>query len=326
MTIETNGSTGLVANRSQRQRLHYNSAVDRRLVHRQSLAEVFITDSRQLDGTHSDTFSVGAQLPRTHSYYRTATGNYDTVLLAEVLRQSAIYLAHTYYGVPLGYRFTMQHLRIESLPWLLPVASRPVDLDIRVLVSDVGERAGVIDGFTISLTFKHGHRQVASGSGFARVFSPGRYRKLRWKGAPPREAAALTSADPLDPASVGKSLTEDVVLAPTADESRWTLRIDPCHPILFEHPSDHIPGMLIVEAFRQAGHLWCKQPISDVTELDVHFDRFGELDIPTEVTITSEPDASQVRASVTQRGDRLAHARLSLADRWSAHPSRDSNE
>lgn len=33
---------------------------------------------------------------------------------------------------------------------------------------------------------------------------------------------------------------------------RWLLRVDGCHPVFFDHPVDHVPGMLLVEAARQA--------------------------------------------------------------------------
>lgn len=33
----------------------------------------------------------------------------------------------------------------------------------------------------------------------------------------------------------------------------WPLRVDRTHPILFDHQLDHVPGMLLLEAARQAG-------------------------------------------------------------------------
>ncbi|MFF8732844.1 AfsA-related hotdog domain-containing protein [Streptomyces sp. NPDC015171] len=44
------------------------------------------------------------------------------------------------------------------------------------------------------------------------------------------------------------------MLAATERAGRWQLRIEQDHPVLFGHPVDHAPGMLLLEALRQAAH------------------------------------------------------------------------
>ncbi|WP_260845011.1 AfsA-related hotdog domain-containing protein [Streptomyces sp. SLBN-31] len=64
----------------------------------------------------------------------------------------------------------------------------------------------------------------------------------------------------------------DVVLSPLGQPHRWQLRVDTRHPVLFDHIVDHVPGMLLIEAARQAatatlGHttLPSPSPVSSCT-------------------------------------------------------------
>jgi hypothetical protein len=85
--------------------------------------------------------------------------------------------------------------------------------------------------------------------------------------------------------------------------------LDVEHPFFFEHPLDHIPAMMLVEAGRQFGiaisHLFLDVPIGTMfatRSFDIRFDDFAELHAP--VTI---------RARVTDRRyhrDELLHLRL----------------
>ncbi|MCZ0971672.1 AfsA-related hotdog domain-containing protein [Streptomyces albulus] len=51
------------------------------------------------------------------------------------------------------------------------------------------------------------------------------------------------------------------------------------HPVLFDHPVDHVPGMLMVEAARQAARAVAPHWSLPVA-LDCSFARYAELDAP----------------------------------------------
>ncbi|MFI6930943.1 hypothetical protein [Streptomyces sp. NPDC050287] len=53
------------------------------------------------------------------------------------------------------------------------------------------------------------------------------------------------------PATVGRVLLEDVVLAPAAGPNPWQPPLDTAHPVFFDHLSMAVPGMLL-EAVRRA--------------------------------------------------------------------------
>ncbi len=78
--------------------------------------------------------------------------------------------------------------------------------------------------------------------------------------------------------------------------------IDNSHPYFFEHPYDHIPGMMMVEAARQVGsaiaHLYYDVSFETVfilNEMNVRFFRYVVLTLPLFIK-------SQVRNKLTRRG------------------------
>ncbi len=70
------------------------------------------------------------------------------------------------------------------------------------------------------------------------------------------------------------------------------MRVPTTHPSMFDHPQDHLPGMVITEAARQlalytALHTHALSPTRTLpTDLDVTFTRFGELEQDTQLTAT----------------------------------------
>lgn len=105
--------------------------------------------------------------------------------------------------------------------------------------------------------------------------------------APSPESLPAGGAD-LAPAAVGRSRAADVLLTrPAAGPAgRWLLRVDQQHPVFFDHPSDHVPGMVLLEALRQAGHATLApvaagpdRPIA-LTGCQIAFRAFCELTSP----------------------------------------------
>ncbi len=96
--------------------------------------------------------------------------------------------------------------------------------------------------------------------------------------------------------------------------------MDRSHPVLFDHGSDHIPGMVLLEAFRQAARLTATADGGCSTSPDgwspalvtIRFSAFGELDLPVSVETVLEPAGPDrsVLATAVQDGRILASARL----------------
>ncbi|NEC10620.1 AfsA-related hotdog domain-containing protein, partial [Streptomyces sp. SID7909] len=86
----------------------------------------------------------------------------------------------------------------------------------------------------------------------------------------------------------------DVVLAPPVAPGRWPLRLDTGHPTLFGRPNDHVPGILLLEAARQAANATVPGFLPVTLRSD--FLRYVELDRPCWIEATTAPAGVRVRA------------------------------
>ncbi|NMM91638.1 hypothetical protein B2J88_46375 [Rhodococcus sp. SRB_17] len=263
--------------------LGFESTVPRRLVHRRSVAEVFVTEC--ISTEIQDTFVLGAQWPRAHTFYESVAGRHDTMLLAETLRQSAIYLAHTRYRVSLTSRFVMQRIQVKARTDLLLIGPYPSDVRIDATVSEILRSGNTLKQFTINLRFVIDGKIAGTGLGIANVMTPETYDRLRWKSRQPDGVGPAICKEPVEPHTVGRSRSADVVLSSHPRKGVWQLRTDTTHPILFDHPCDHVPGMSVLEAVRQGAHAATGNVEAAVDELDVTFSKFVELDEHTLVIV-----------------------------------------
>ncbi|MFH8625317.1 ScbA/BarX family gamma-butyrolactone biosynthesis protein [Streptomyces vietnamensis] len=316
--------------------LSFDRTISRRFVHRASVTEVFLTDAA---AAGADRFLVGAQLPRNHALYRPEeTGQCDFMLLVETVRQAGIFLSHRYHDVPLGHHFIFKALSLRiSDPAALRVGSGPLAavLDVKV-VTPAGARNPRRFDARFDMVIEVGGRECARASAGVVVIDGVRYGRLRQRGR-----IAETAPQATVPAYGAGTGDDRAVLLPVpAEEARplpdgtreWRLHVDPTHPGYFEHPSDHVPGMLLLEAFRQAARQTARQTgqqtgqetgqeaarqadqrtaggtaLTTLTSLDAEFAVFGELAEDVAVEATAGEDG-RVRLSATQGARVLATA------------------
>uniref|UniRef100_A0AAU2JKS5 A-factor biosynthesis hotdog domain-containing protein n=1 Tax=Streptomyces sp. NBC_00049 TaxID=2903617 RepID=A0AAU2JKS5_9ACTN len=65
---------------------------------------------------------------------------------------------------------------------------------------------------------------------------------------------------------------------------------DTDHPILFDHPVDHAPGMLLLEAVRQAAYASAFPRRGVLTDIEMRFFRYGELHAPCWIETAPAPE------------------------------------
>lgn len=297
--------------------LSYSRTVDRDLVHRDSLGEVFLTDLRASGRTnesgHHPGYTAAAQLPRSHAYYGDhllRPSAYDPVLLLEACRQAGLAGAHEFYGVPVGHKFILTHLRI-SLSRLerTVVGSAPCRLSMRMSVSGHRHRDDRTTGLDYEIGLYAQDQEIGTAAVGLRFKSPEDYLRLRLANRDGRQlpsSANLTEraqSRGVDPYLVGRSNPGNVVLADTrvtGGVGGATLRIPTEHPSMFDHPQDHLPGMVIAEAARQLALLTALETRgmsparTPLGELSVIFSRFGELEELTELKCEPLPENSGV--------------------------------
>ncbi|MFJ4669886.1 ScbA/BarX family gamma-butyrolactone biosynthesis protein [Kitasatospora purpeofusca] len=232
----------------------HERTVSRQLVHRSSVAEVLIT-GWQSTGPYD--FLLGAQWPRLHGFYRLpGDRHHDPVLMAETVRQAALLVGHAGFGVPHDHHAVLDELGYTLGPAGLDglaVGAAPTELMLRISCHDVRMRHGRLVALRVHAEIERDGRPVGRGVGGLRILSPAAYDRLR---GPRRPAApARIPEQVVAPELVGRQQAADVVLGPALLPGSWLLRADAAHPVLFD-PMDpapgHLPGMLVLEAARQA--------------------------------------------------------------------------
>ncbi|MGW1075421.1 ScbA/BarX family gamma-butyrolactone biosynthesis protein [Streptomyces sp. NPDC002537] len=256
------------------------TTVAREYVHRAALSEVFLSGWQR---TGTDAFTVTAQWPRSHSFYSTGRNLYDPLLLSETVRQTFPLLMHAAYGVPFGHQLSWSHFDFSVNPRAMRVEINPAELELRVRCSDIVYRRSLPTSLSLTAEIIRDGSLLAVASTRFGCITPAVYRRLRAGHSDVTEVFthAPEPVRPLAPRTVGRESTRDVVLAPPVRRGRWQLRVDTMHPILFDHAVDHVPGMLLMEAARQATH--ALEPSADLLfplSMDSTFHHYVEFDSP----------------------------------------------
>ncbi|MEU9167351.1 ScbA/BarX family gamma-butyrolactone biosynthesis protein [Streptomyces sp. NPDC048420] len=267
------------------------ATVPREFVHRVAVAEILLTGWTR---TGTDRFTITAQWPRAHQLHVSPDRSaYEPLLVAETVRQCGALLAHAAYEVPLGHQFVLQELRVDTHPEHLAVGAAPAEPVVDITVGEVRRRAGRPVGLRYDAVVRLGGERVATGGIAVSWTNESVYRRLR--GGRTADVGALRLPRPLPPPlpadTVGRSVDADVLLVSDGHPGRWRLRVDTAHPVFFDHPLDHIPGMLLLEAAGQAvrarGGGERRVPVS----FHAAFHQYAELDRPVLVEVSGEGDS-----------------------------------
>jgi hypothetical protein len=274
--------------------MDFDRCVPRESVHKSAHAEVLLTDAKRLG---DERFAVAARWNRDHYLAHHGDPAADPVLLMETARQAAIHLSHRFLDVPHGMRFVLSDIFVDLKEALPPVSGhRTLGLEVVCRPPAEGTRRLRLG---LEADVLVGHRRIGRTGLRWEPMEPRRYALLRRRFEQGRAAARPhpePSRVPLRPAHVGQLHERDVLI--DTDRRRvnggW-LRLDQGHPVLFDHESDHVPGMALVEAFRQAGRVAAANgragasgvSLLEVSLLEVAFTSFGELEEP--VAITASP-------------------------------------
>ncbi|MEC4015040.1 ScbA/BarX family gamma-butyrolactone biosynthesis protein [Streptomyces sp. H27-D2] len=260
--------------------------MDQAFTHKTNAEEVLLKSWQR---TGDDTFTVIAQWPRTHRFYTSRNGLHDPLLLTETIRQTLPLLSHSAYGVPFGHQLMWHDFAFDIRPEATYDDGDPADVALHITCSDVTYRRKHASAVTLSVEVERAGRQLATARSRFTIQDRAVYNRLR--GPYADIAAANARALPLPPPAAmtpfGRDRFEDVALASTDRPRRWQLRTDTAHPIFFDHLVDHTPGMLLLEAARQAALATAYPAPVTVTGMDSVFSRYAELDVPC--WVTAEP-------------------------------------
>ena len=295
------------------QSMEYTSTVPRHLVHRHAVAEVFLTDYRI---ESESTYNVAVQLPVSHRIFDASSEQHDPLGVAEAFRQAVVLLCHTRYNIPLHYKFLMETFSFEMLD-ALDVQPAAEPLTFSITVDNLTHRDGAVSGVEVSGVLREGTRHVARCNAVARGASPEGYRRIRQgrEDYCPRERILPPGTAVIGSERVGRSNNRDVLISTDAARQTVFCTPDPRNHSLFDHPVDHIPGMILFEAARQAVRYHTGDPATQIATLSAGFPRFTEWETPCHVSTTPLDASGNVhRVRFTQDQQTTAELELTIAD------------
>jgi 2-oxo-3-(phosphooxy)propyl 3-oxoalkanoate synthase len=311
--------------------LSFDTALSRQIVHKRALEEVLLCDSAP---NGPDGLLCAAQLPRAHRFYNPeGVGLYDFMLLLELVRQTTIVVGHRLLGVPDGRQFVLNDLDVEVTDLAaMAIGAAPAEVVVEVTARNVRRLEDIVAAYDVEGVVHVDRRPAARGSGRCMALEPDDYAAVR--GVPPAPASADARDGPppapVEPARVGRADRRDVVVAavrrPAASTAASEVVVDTTHPSFFDHPLDHVPGMLLLEACRQtavaasadARGIAAAELV--VRRCRARFTRFAELGVPLICTadlrgLEPAPASPPVEADVVvaQGAARVCEATLALS-------------
>lgn len=312
--------------------LSFDQPLPRGVVHKSGIGEVFLTDSVQLA---PDRFAMAGELPRSHAFYSDhAAAPRGAALMAgvELMRQTLYVLAHRHLGVAEADKYVLRGFEssLTSVGAALTF-DEPVQVVLLLRVADAFTRGGVVCGarVEVELAAVDGPALAHFGASYSWM-GPERWAALRATAVGRTDPGALPRGRApglVEPATVGRADPANVVLAEPVVRADGTitavLRSDPFHAPLYDHPGDHVSGMVLAEGWRQlavwsaASTLGCSANEIVVDGLDCAFSAVAEFgaDVACTATLaTVVGDDAGLCATVTasQRGVAVGRAAVRL--------------
>ncbi len=262
--------------------------IDRTLVHKDAQTAVLLTSAtKSADGQ----WLFDITLPQGHSTARQSASGFATILGAELMRQAALAFAHLDSGVPLNWAFLLHEL---SFDWhqdpAAAAASRDLVGCLQVRTLAVGRRKDRISDLQLEATLTADGRVLGTGYGDLSCLPPANYKAIR-RNAPPVEQ--------VNTGSLGTTLTE-VRRNGHSLEARLVWNWE--DPFIFDHFSDHLPGMLLGQVMLEAHHTLTG---AEASRLHLRCGTFGEFNAPVQVRAQLTAN-NNTRVTITQNGGLLA--------------------
>lgn len=298
--------------------------LDRDLVHKRLADNVFV-EAHTRRGERE--FTSHCVFVTAHGLYNdTPSGLSGSGYVVEVARQANIALCHEFFEVPLtaGFLVTAIDWRFTAAIPFVVEALEP--FEVRTEIVDAVTRRGALAKISArSRLFDRKGSEFFAGEASFLITS--RSLTKRAQHADGKQSLGT----PLTPASVQVFRSENVFISAPLHETeapdRHALIVDTAHPYFFEHENSHVPGMLLLEAAKQAAVFSGVRrfPIvgdcyGDLYRGEARFGRFAELLRPTTVSCvfgrlseSEEGFTAPVDIEFEQAGRELGYVRGAIA-------------
>lgn len=264
------------------------------LVHKKDPRNVFLTD---FGGAGNDRFFCTGRMPVDHLLFNGVGRNpsKDILFYTEVGRQAGLAMTHLLLrpGPDDAFIFERSEAVLTEAARRMPVNERAklVEVEVHVLQTDRRKNGDVCRVSTDHVMFLGGE-QVFRGTGAWTIQPSEIYRRLR------RVQIEISAANPGRPCVSDAELSHQLPMRGSSivigelefgderSEACAELLVDRAHPFFFDHPCDHVPGMLLLEgcmqiALQMASHGdWISRPLM-VAAYEMEFGRFVEYGLPT---------------------------------------------
>jgi hypothetical protein len=235
--------------------------------------------------------------PATHSFYKDASSGLDSFMLMETVRQLTILACHYHYGTVADAHFVMSGLGVALFPLDTPARSRPTDVSVHLVGTRVRRSVdGTLQSVRLEAQFFHESALFASGYGDAMIVNQRVYSRLRGGRTVKRSnVGRVSSVATVAPSQVGHLSGSGVVLSSEYSPDSFKLSLDFSDPVLFDHPLDHIAGMIPVEASRQIMRCLRSDPGAELSTAEFRFHKALEFDGEVSVEVSAAEDGATLR-------------------------------
>ena len=287
--------------------LSFEQTVPRAWVHKRSLDNVLVTEIR---AAAADRFICAGRLPTAHGFFNDAgrTPHNDILFYTELGRQASLAVCHAFLDVSTEdvFIFEGSDAEVTDAAWTPADHSRGDAVVIEIRIRELTRRKNnAVSRVVTEHTMWIGAHRVFHGTGAFTIQPAALFQRLR------RASAARTTAEtpgaPQDAATDTRRVrvrcatrTNRVISVSRRTETEGqfaaSLILDHTHPYFFDHPCDHVPGMLLLEACAQLALTAFGETTgveaAGISAYDVNFTQFVETGIPT--TLTARVDRVEV--------------------------------
>ncbi|GAA4191397.1 hypothetical protein GCM10022288_22080 [Gryllotalpicola kribbensis] len=293
--------------------------IDRSAAHRSTRSESLVW---AIEAVSEQTWRADVEIPRSHWLCHPTPGRVPVTLLAEAFRQAGLAICVAGLGMGQSVHFIVSSMTVRVEPESLRFPRfGALEGTLEVDFARVQYRKGVPHVLDVDYRLPG----IASGTVSARVLVDSDYRAIR------RNAVALDD--------VVREFHGDLIEQVRRDEGRLIARlgIDESDPFFFDHPVDHLPGMLLLHS---AAVVHEREHGTPPRFLTVSFPAFGELRSETLIDAVVTPtgvdaafmQGSRLIASAVTDSDAAAFpetkepgpaaSKISIADGPGADPGR----
>jgi hypothetical protein len=235
-----------------------DQAAIRTLVHKRLSENVFLIDIRALD---SERFVCTGRIPRNHELFNDGgrTPLQDVLFYTEVGRQASLAMTHAFLNASLDdvFIFERSEAAIMDAIWRLPSRSLSDRLVIEIDIRKTTRRKhDTVCRVVADHLMAIGSERVFTGTGTWTIQSAAMFTRLRRDSI---KSAADGVSDRPRATTIERPMQKQsrnvVISSPefrsNRNESIASLIVDRAHPYFFDHPCDHVPGMLLLEGCAQ---------------------------------------------------------------------------